>query len=276
MAKFDLQRLVESLPTVVSRTLLFAAALVAAPPAVPAAAAVIGVDAKHTFSGDSFATDPDFSQFRAQLTDAGHTLVAMEEFTAAKLGQVDMLFAGMPNFIAYTSAEIAAIQSFTRRAVFASDTSLFTNGSDRSIGFDDNSRLLTNIVAFLSAGRGVAFLADGGTGDNPENFNALVAPFGIAYSTRAVDGGGRTVTEFAAHPVTAGLASVGVDFHLPMFVRSPSIDLTVGDGADNILAAYVAPEPGTIRLAVMAGLAIEMSARRRTCRKCRRSAGDPT
>jgi hypothetical protein len=57
------------------------------------------------------------------------------------------------------------------------------------------------------------------------------------------------VTGFVAHPVTAGINTVGVQYQLPMTVNSPAIDLTIGSGQDNILAAVTVPEPAALALA---------------------------
>jgi PKD repeat protein len=46
------------------------------------------------------------------------------------------------------------------------------------------------------------------------------------------------VRGFVPHPVTDGITSIGVDFQRPLLsMRSPAVDLTLGSGADDILAA---------------------------------------
>ena len=223
--------------------------------------AQIGIDAVHGFDAAStLATGSSFSSFRATITGQGNTIVPLTSFDAANLAGLDGVILLIPysqNSANYTPSQMIALQAFAQRAVFTSDSSLWTDsGSDRPIGFGDNLQLLKNSVNFISA-KGILAIGDDGSGFQVANFNALVAPFGITYSDTPTDPSGRTVTGFVAHPVTAGISTLGVDFQLPMTVNSPAIDLTIGSGQDNILAAVTVPEPSTLALAAFgfAGLA---------------------
>ena len=230
--------------------------------AAPAGAARIGVDDVHGTSAPEFLGSGEiYEPFRAELAAAGHTLVPLHSFGAADLAGLDGLFLRHAFAVGYTPAEQAAIQAFTTSAVFLSDSSMFGNSqSDRPLTFGDNRRLLRNIADYVGAGGGTVFLADGGTGANAANFNQLVAPYGVQFALNPVDGGGRTVTGFIGHPLTAGVSSVGVDFHMPLTVSSPSLDLTIGTGVENILAVFPVPEPAT--MALPAGLALILIRRR--------------
>jgi hypothetical protein len=243
--------------------LKFLVALLVLSSATSASAAVIGIDAKHQFSAaSSLFSSGTFATFRSTLVAAGHTYVAMNQFNASALSGIDVLICGIGyNDVPYTGAERLAIQEFTERAVFTSDKSLFANpttGNDRPITFGDNQRLLTNIVQFLSIGRGTLFMADSATGHLAPNFNLLVAPYGVQYALDGVDGNGRTVTGIVSHPVTAGVATLGIDFQLPMTIGAPAIDLTTagdGSGQDNILAVFGVPEPSAALLVAVCAAA---------------------
>ena len=252
------------MPRPSSAWVVLIAALSAAGSAPQAGAARIGVDDVHATSAPEFLGSGEvYEPFRAELAAAGHTLVPLHSFAAADLADLDGLFLRHAFAVGYTPAEQAAIQAFTRRAVFLSDSSMFGNSqSDRPLTFGDNRRLLRNVFDYLSAGGGTAFLADGGSGANVANFNQLVAPWGVQFALDPIDGNGRTVTGFLDHPLTAGVMTVGVDFHMPLTVSSPSLDLTTGGGSDNILAVFPVPEPTTPGL--LAGFALLLIHRRRS------------
>jgi hypothetical protein len=208
------------------------------------------VDAVHgTVAAENMATGANHDTFRASITGAGHTIVPLTTFSAAELAGVDAAIIKnnyTQNGPSYTGAQISAIQSFASTTVFVSDLSLWNDadaGSDRPITFGDNNRLLNNIVSFITAGHGVLFVGENGTGFDPVNFNLMTAPYGVQYATSTSDGDGRTVTGFVAHPITSGVTTLGVDFQLPLTITSPALDLTTGAGQDNILAVSV-PEPG--------------------------------
>ena len=232
--------------------------------APPTRAARVGVDDVHGTSPPEYLASGDaYAPLRDELTAAGHVLVPLRTFEAADLAGLDGLFLRHAFSVGYSSSERAAIQAFTRRAVFLSDSSTFADSrSDRPLTFGDNRRLLRNVLDYVGAGGGSVFLADGGTGANVANFNQLVAPYGVQFAPNPVDGSGRTVTGFIDHPLTAGVTTVGVDFHMPLIVSSPSLDLTTGSGADNILAVFPVPEPS---MTVLVGGAVIVLRPRRRC-----------
>ena len=235
-------------------------------------AATIGVDNLHGFNADAIlASGSDHSSFRSVITGAGHTIVPLTAFNVATFAGLDAVILTNPynqnTHTAYSSGEMTAIQNFvSERAVFLDDKSIFSNGgADRPITFGDNTLLLQNILGFISTGNGALFLGENGTGFNVDNMNALVAPYGVSFANSAIDGSGRTVSGFVPHPVTAGLQQIGVDFHLPMTITGPAIDLTTGGGDDNVLAVFERiPEPAALVLFASATVCCLLG-RRRSC-----------
>ena len=222
--------------------------------AIQAPAALVGVDNVHGATANSIlASGSQFDSFRATLIAAGHTIVPLNSFSAASLSGLDtvILATGYTGNI-YSASDRAAIQSFTQGAVFTSDKSMFSDngeGADTPITFGGNQQLLRNIVDYLDAGHGTLFIGEDGGLFDIGNFNSLVSPYGVQYAASPTDGDGRTVTGFVGHPITAGIATLGVDFQMPMTVNSPSLDLTTGGGQDNILAVFpfvAIPEPATM------------------------------
>jgi hypothetical protein len=261
-------------PAVGCNYLRAALAIVLAPTVyvVPSHAAVIGIDSRHGFSASSvLATGSDFDTFRSVITGMGHSIVPLNSFGAGDLAGLDAVILNTPysGGHTYSAADIAAVNSFAnRRAVFVSDGSMWKDAGigDRPITFGDNRKLLENAVAYTSPGRAAIFVGENGTGFLPNNMNALVAAYGISYATTATDGDGRTVSGFVSHPVTAGLTRIGVDFQLPMTVTSPSLDLTIGGGQDNVLAVWVVPEPATLSMGMIGGALMLTRGRSRRCR----------
>ena len=173
-------------------------------------AASIGLDARHggVLPWRTLVTDTNFTRFRAVLAGAGHQVVPVGNFTEASLTNLGALILRQPTVYetagAFSAREIAAIQSFVR------------------------------------AGQGLLICGEGGSGTDEmvTNMNALALPYGVAFAKNATDDTGRTVREFVPHPVTAGLTSIGLAFHRPLLsVRSPAVDLTLGSGSDDVLAA---------------------------------------
>jgi hypothetical protein len=170
----------------------------------------IGIDARDGFSAATvFATGSNFATYRATISSMGDTLVPLSNFDAANLIGLQALILKQP----YTS-----------------------NGS--GTGFSPSE--INAIHAFVAAGGGLVFHADGGGNSDSlvSNINTLVAPYGITYASTATEGSGYTITGFVPHPVTNALNSIGVDFQRrEMNITAPAIDLTVNSGPDNALAA---------------------------------------
>ena len=232
----------------------------------PATAAVIGVDAVHGWDASSIlGTGAIFDEFRMTITGLGHTIVLLNSFSAGDLAGLDAVVLMTPysqNRANYTAGEIAAVQSYAGRASFVSDSSMWSDddtNSDRPIGFGDNRRLLENIISYSVVNNGILVVGDNGSGFQVDNLNDLVDPFGITYADIGTEGSGHTITDFVAHPLTNGLGSIGVDFQLRITVVDPSLDLTIGSGADDALA--VLPGPGALPL--LGGLAMFGLRRRR-------------
>jgi hypothetical protein len=135
----------------------------------------------------------------------GHTIVPLSTFGAGDLVGLDAVFVQHPYSgpQAFTASEISALQAFV------------SNGG-----------------GFVAAGEG------GGSSDSfVDNFNELVAPYGVTYAASASDPAGHIVSGFVDHPVTAGITSFGVDFQRVMTsISGPALDLTLGGGSDDALA----------------------------------------
>jgi hypothetical protein len=221
-------------------------------------AATFGIDNVHGFDANAtLATGIYFTTFRSVITGLGHTIVPLNSFGAASLTGLDAVILNTPysqNGHSYSASEIAAVNAFAnQRAAFVSDSNTWSTVGDRPITFGDNQRLLENAISYTSSGGAAIYLGDDGSGFNALNMNALVAAYGVSYSTTPTDGAGRTITGFVAHPVTAGLTQIGVDFQLPMTINSPSLHLTIGGGQDNVLAVYAVPEPMAALIVSAAG-----------------------
>lgn len=185
-----------------------AAAIAATALAAAARAGDVGVDAVHGWSGRFvLATGSAFDSFRAAIEAEGHRVVPVSEFGAARLASLDglvLLQAFEQNDALYSPEETAAIQEFVRRG--------------------------GGLVALGEAGSGSAEALD--------NWNRLVEPFGVAFQPATTEPAGRTITAFAEHPVTAGVAATGVDWHRPLStIRPPAFDLTAGTARDDAFAA---------------------------------------
>jgi hypothetical protein len=243
----------------VKSVFLVMTALTVAMTELAALGAQIGIDALHGGSAETvMATGSYFSDFRATIIAEGNVIVPLTSFDGANLAGLDAVIVKIPfrnNSANYTPSQIAALQTFAQRAVFTSDSSMWLNdgvsGSDRPLSFGDNRQLLKNVINFISA-KGILALGDFADGFQTANFNELVRPFGVFYSGPPTDAGGHTVTNFVAHPLTAGVHTVGVDLQLQMTVTSPAVDLTIDDNSDNILAAFSVPEPTGLTLGVFA------------------------
>jgi hypothetical protein len=191
----------------------------------------------------NYATGSHFDTFRATITGIGHTIVPLTSFNAADFVGLDALILMQPfnSNPSFSASEIADIQAFAQNAVFLSDSSLWADSHtpcDRPITFGNNQLLLQNAVNYAVNGHGIIVTADNGGGFNVTNINTLVAPYGIQFSSSPTEGNGHTITGFVPHPVTTGLQAIGVDFQLRITTNSPSIDLTIGSGADNALSAW--------------------------------------
>lgn len=235
----------------------------------PALGAVIGVDAVHGYDiSSNFAVGDEFDAFRSTITGLGHTIVPLGNFEAQDLVGLDAIILRQPysdNFHDFSPSEMSAIHSFVNgHAVFVSDCSMWKDtGADRDIGFGSNQLLLQNTISWISGGGGLLVAADCGSGFEDENLDELVSPYGISFANSGTEGSGYTVTGFVPHPVTAGLSSVGVDYQRRITAVSPAADLTIGSGADNVLAAAVVPEPSSFLVLGSGILALAGAIRRR-------------
>lgn len=180
-----------------------------------ATAGEIGIDDRHGFDADArLGTGSDFETFRATIASGGHNLIPLDSFEAGDLAGLDCLILNQPytqNTSSYSGSEIAAIH------------------------------------AFVAGGGGLMVHGEGGAGSDPlvADLNALVAPYGIEYAGGATDGVGHDITGFAVHPLTTGLNQIGVDFQRRLTrIDPPAIDLTLGSGSDDALAAYQGPAGG--------------------------------
>lgn len=236
---------------------------------------VIGVDNRFPAPDSSFATSSRFDEFRAELSSGGNTIVPLSSFLSADLAGLDVLVVNQPyrgiSAVTLSVQEIADIHNFVSGNFVAfGDTSMFSDtgaGSDRDISFGDNRQLLTNAVNFVGQRAGSAmFFGDGATGANHDDLSALVAPYGLTYSTTLHNGRGVTLTpDFVSHPVTQGVTTIGMDLRRLLTAETPAIDLTVGSGTFDFLAAgtLAVPEPSSACLALLACGAVAFGRRRR-------------
>jgi hypothetical protein len=181
---------------------------------IPVEGATIVIDARHGGASDgspqhNIATGANYDELRASIIAGGNTLVPRTAFTSADLAGSDALILRETRAISdnYTVEEIAAIHSY------------------------------------VAAGHGLLVAAEGGGFFTPDVIgvlNELVAPYGIVYGDTRGHSSGGVVTGFVPHPITAGIDTVGVLVDHPMSsITSPAVDLTVGGGEDNILAAVM-------------------------------------
>jgi len=184
----------------------------------------IGLDAVRVAAGgmdseDSLALGPEFADMREELETAGYRVVSLYNLTVASLGECDavFLFHPMNESQRYTEQEIA------------------------------------DVHAYVTSGGGLLALSDGGysSDDTVTNFEALLAPYGVQLESLPTKGQGHVVTDFAPHPVTEGLSSVGLNYQRPLVeIAAPAMDLTVGSGDDDCLAA-VQGEAGAGNVVIM-------------------------
>ncbi|MHC4740743.1 MAG: PEP-CTERM sorting domain-containing protein [Planctomycetota bacterium] len=167
--------------------------------------AVIGVDAVHGPAGsEALGVGSWYAKMREELA-AEHTLVILEEFGAATLSGCDAIFVSQARdtFEVFTPSEIV------------------------------------NVHQYVQSGGGLVAFAEGGysTGDTVGNFNDLLDPYGVTVNGPSSPGG-HIVTDFVPHAVTEGVTAAEVDYQRALItIIAPAIDLTVGGGDDNILAA---------------------------------------
>jgi hypothetical protein len=167
-----------------------------------ASAAVIGIDNRNGFDGDTtLGTGSDFDQFRSVIASMGHTIVLVNDFT--NLAGIDSIIAQNPHSGAqsYSLAEMGSISTFVAGG-----------GGMLALG--------------EAGGNSTSFIA---------NMNQMVAGFEAEYSAAVYSGSGLIVNSFASHAVTAGVSQVGVDFYRKVTASGDTADLT-GDTSDFIAA----------------------------------------
>jgi hypothetical protein len=234
----------------------------------PASAAVIGLDAVHfynTYWGRyNLYSGANYGGFRILITDEPplgleHEIVPLTEFNAGELAGVDVAVFlistigrlnpdGSRDFgdgIPYTDDQIATIQAFALKgAVFLSDSTMLST----YMGYGDNRILAKNIINHLvESGGGVLFIADN-NGDESwacdiDNWNELVAPFGIEYSLPLPDHNypETWIYDFVEHPITEGVSELRVLSYPKNTIVWPSQDLTVNPSPEDVLAVYPFP-----------------------------------
>jgi hypothetical protein len=174
-------------------------------------AAIVGVDCRNyqrqEDGSDNLGTGCNFDAFRTTIVELGHEILLKYSFETGDLQNLDALIVGQPYKqnpqAGFSPSEIMAIDTFVRN------------------------------------GDGLIVIADGGVGSDEmvDNLNSLVAPFGVVYASTATEGSGYDITNLVSHPVTAGVDIFGVDYQRRLsIIGSPTIDLTIGSGADDALA----------------------------------------
>ncbi|MHC4325407.1 MAG: hypothetical protein ACYSUX_14175, partial [Planctomycetota bacterium] len=167
-------------------------------------ALIIGIDSRNgMYESTILATGDQYDTFRATITASGHNIVPVSSFESADLVGLDNLMLKQPYSEGFSESEISAIH------------------------------------AFVNDGGGLVVHAEGGTGseDFMDNLNNLVSPYGVVYSDLATANSGVTITDLAAHPVTAGVTEFAVDYQRRLIsITAPAIDLTIRSGQYNALA----------------------------------------
>ncbi len=182
-----------------------------------AGAAVVGLDARSVSNeiGWNPATDTRYAGFRQAFTSAGHSLATLSSFTPATLSGVDLLVLFHPTVgaFAFSAQEAADIQSF------------------------------------VTSGRPLFVVADGGwnTTSTVASLNAVLQPYGLTLGSSVLNGAGATFQGFVSHPLTDGVAAVGLDYHREIQVVAPGTDLQTG--SNDVIAAA---DPGAGRVVVIA------------------------
>jgi hypothetical protein len=195
-------------PVAAARSALAALALALVPPGAAARAGDVGIDAVHGWD-DPFvlASGSAFDGFRRALVDAGHRLVPLDSFGAARISPLDALVLLQPyeqNESPYSDEEVEAITSFVAR------------------------------------GGGLLALAEAGSGVTPPalaDWNRLLLPYGVAFSPETSEPSGRTISALASHSLLDGVATIGIDYHRRLVeLSAPARDLTLGSPRDDTLA----------------------------------------
>lgn len=183
----------------------------------------IGVDNRHGFNEDALlGSGADFDAYRAVIEALGFTLVPLDSFLAGDIEGLDAVIINQNYQTNLLSAdEIVALREFQL------------------------------------AGGGLLVQVDGGTDFVAPVMNLLVQPYGVSFSRAVTEGAGRVIEGFVVHPVTVGVQTVGIDAHrrLEMSIP-PALDLTIGDGEDDMLAAVLGERFGAGNLVMISDSSI--------------------
>jgi hypothetical protein len=241
--------------------------------ALPAGAKTVGIDARHGYSADSIlATSSSFSIFRNTIVSAGHTIVPKASFNAGDLAGLDALILNQP----YEQNSPAGFSAGERTAIheFVAEGGGLMVHAEGGRGFlHDNLRSLVNPygISYLSR----ATCADGRTvtGFVPHPVTAGLTSIGVDYQRRL------TRTDWPAIRLTiesgsyednvlAAVNGVGGSGNIVFLTDTglwhdpdPASDrpITFGDNLlllENAVAFITIPEPATVVLMALGGLAV--------------------
>jgi hypothetical protein len=160
-------------------------------------------DDSHDTDGDELSGN--FSTFAATMAANGHNLIELD---------------GAPGAI--TPAALGGVN-----AVFLWDAELALT--------DDE---ITTLQNFVASGGGLFVAWD--TATNVRSNNSLLAPYGLSISGAIVSSS--IVTGFVPHPITASANTIETSFGTTVSTTGGSLDLTLADGANIILAVSVGPQ----------------------------------
>ena len=189
--------------------IILAMVILGLPMATTAPATTIGLDALHgPASSEALGVGSWYGRMREELQANGYALQILYDFTPVTLSTCDAIF-------------ISQARSTTEAYM---------------------SEEITSIHNYVTGGKGLLAIAEGGynTDSTVGNFNDLLAPYGVRVNSIATMGNGYVVSGFVLHPVTDGITSVGLDYQRRLIsITAPAIDLTLGSGEDNFLAAVI-------------------------------------
>lgn len=184
---------------------LAAGTATATPPPVEPLRGLLILDARGGFDNyHNLATGEGFSDFRQLAAGLGLTVTPRQSFLPEDLAgaQAVVLLQPFAAANAYSLTELGALQNF------------------------------------VNAGGGLLVVGEGGSGSSATYLNDLTSTWGVTFASTPANATGATFGDLLSHPLTAGVGQVSVDYHRPLTITAPALDLTLGNGSANVLAVH--------------------------------------